>query len=321
LLQLPVAGYLGNLRGDPFINAGSIRNKGIEFSATYRNNNGALKWDVSGNFTTIKNEVEDVGNQGEGINYIQSGNTRTQVGRSLGEWFLLETNGLFQSQEEVNNYVNAAGVRIQPNAKPGDVKYIDQNGDGTINNDDRAFVGSPWPTLQTGAQFNASYRQFSLNIQLVGVFGNKIYNDVRRALDSYEQTNFRRDISPWSPENTNTGDPRIGIATAPGEQGIIDNNLGTSERWLEKGSYVRMRNVELGYNVPSALLGRIGVQNARLFISGQNLFTITKYSGLDPDIVGNPDPNKSRTRILERGLDLGNWPASRVFSFGVQCDF
>ena len=203
-------------------------------------------------------------------------------------------------------------------AKPGDVKYIDQNGDGTINNDDRTFVGSPWPTLQTGAQFNASFRQFSLNIQLVGVFGNKIYNDVRRALDSYEQTNFRSDISPWSPENTDTGDPRIALAS---EQGIIDNNLGTSERWLENGSYVRMRNVEVGYNVPSALLGRMGVQNARLFVSGQNLFTITKYSGLDPDVVGNPDPINAQVRILQRGVDLGNWPASRVFSFGIQCNF
>ncbi|QMU31228.1 SusC/RagA family TonB-linked outer membrane protein [Adhaeribacter radiodurans] len=318
LLQLPVAGYLGNLRGDPFINAGSIRNKGIEFSATYRNSNQALKWDISGNFTTIKNVVEDVGNQGEGINYIQSGNTRTQVGRSLGEWYVIQTDGLFQTQEEVNNYVNSAGLKIQPNAKPGDVKFIDQNGDGTINANDRTFRGSPWPKLQTGAQFNASYKQFSLNLQLIGVFGNKLYNDVRRALDSYQQTNFRSDISPWSPTNTNTEDPRIALNT---EQSIIDNNRGDSDRWLENGSYVRLRNVELGYNVPAALLGRAGLQNARFFISGQNLFTITKYSGLDPDVVGNPDPNIARTRILERGVDLGNWPASRVFSFGVQCDF
>ncbi|MDQ4141963.1 MAG: TonB-dependent receptor [Bacteroidota bacterium] len=320
LLQLPVAGYLGNLRGDPFINAGSIRNKGIEFSATYRNSNRALKWDISGNFTTIRNEVEGVGEQGEGINYIQSGNTRTQVGRSLGEWFLLQTDGLFQSQEEVNSYVNAAGVKIQPNAKPGDVKYIDQNGDGVINANDRTFVGSPWPKLQTGAQFNASYNQFSLNLQLVGVFGNKLYNDVRRALDSYQQTNFRRDISPWSPTNTDTGDPRIGLAI-PTDPSIDNNNLDISERWLENGSYVRLRNVELGYNVPANLLGRAGLTSARVFISGQNLFTITKYSGLDPDVVGNPDPNNARARILERGLDLGNWPANRVFTLGVQCDF
>ncbi len=197
LLQLPVGGYLGNLGGNPFVNAGSIRNKGIEFSATYRNNQNPFKWDVSGNFTTIRNTVESVGDRGEGINYIQVGNTRTQVGRSLGEWYLLKTDGLFQTQEEINNYtvvVNGAAKQIQPNAKPGDVKYIDQDANGTINADDRVFAGSPWPKLQTGAQFNASYGQFSFNIQVVGVFGNTLYNDVRRILDSYQLTNYRSAI-------------------------------------------------------------------------------------------------------------------------------
>lgn len=318
LLQLPVAGYLGNLAGDPFINAGSIRNTGIEVAATYRNNSQEFKWDVSGNFTTIKNTVEDVGNRGEGIDYIQVGNTRTKVGRSLGEWYVLKTDGLFQSQEEINNYL-ANGKMIQPNAKPGDVRYIDQNGDGTITlEEDRTFVGSPWPTLQTGAQFNASYRQLSLNLQLVGVFGNTLYNDTRRILDSYQRTNFRREISPWSPTNTNTSDPRIALDT---EQGVIENNRPQSDRWLESGSYVRLRNLELGYNLPATLLTRGGVQNARIFLSGQNLFTITKYSGLDPDVVGNTDPNNSQARILERGVDFGNWPASRVFSLGVQFGF
>jgi TonB-linked SusC/RagA family outer membrane protein len=319
LLQLPVARYLGNLRGDPFINAGSIRNSGIDFSATYRSSNiSDFKWDVSANFTTIKNRVEDVGNQGEGINYIQSGNTRTQVGRSLGEWYLIETDGLFQSVPEIESYTNGAGKIIQPNAKPGDVKYIDKNGDGTINADDRNFVGSPWPKLQTGAQFNGSFKQFSLNVQLVGVFGYKIYNDVRRALDSYQQTNFRRDISPWSPTNTGTDDPRIALNT---DQGIIDNNRGDSERWLDNGSYVRIRNIELGYNLPITLLTRANIQNARIYISGQNLLTFTGYKGLDPDVVGNPDPLNSQVRILQRGVDLGNWPASRVFSLGIQCEF
>ncbi len=131
---------------------------------------------------------------------------------------------------------------------------------------------------------------------------------------------FRRDISPWSPTNTGTEDPRIGLATDPG---IEFNNRGDSDRWLENASYVRMRNLELGYNLPAGLLTRVGFQTARVYVSGQNLFTITGYKGLDPDVVGNtnPDPNSPQTRILERGVDLGNWPASRVFSVGVQCEF
>jgi TonB-linked SusC/RagA family outer membrane protein len=318
LVRLPVAGYLGNLGGNPFINAASIRNTGIEFAATYRNNKNALKWDLSANFTTIKNTVEDVGNQGEGIDYIQFGNTRTKVGRSLGEWYLIRSDGLFQSQAEVDNYKSSNGTVIQPMAKPGDVKYRDLNDDGTINAEDRDFVGSPWPTLQTGMQFNASYNQFSLNVQLVGVFGYTVYNDVRRILSSYQRTNFLRGVSPWTESNTSTSDPRIARDT---EQGVIDNNRTDTDRWLDNASYVRVRNVELGYRLPSPLLERLTLQSARIYISAQNLFTITGYNGLDPDVVGNTDPNNPQGRILERGVDPGNWPSSRVFSLGIQCEF
>ncbi len=318
ILALPVAGFLGNLLGNPPANAGSIRNRGIEFSATYRNNSRELKWDVSGNFTTISNKVQDVGYQGEGIDYIQVGNTRTQVGRSLGEWYLIETNGLFQNQSEIDAHTNSEGILIQPGAKPGDIRFVDKNDDGTINAEDRNFAGSPWPTLQTGAQFNASYKGFTFNLQLVGVFGYTIYNDVRRVLDSYQQTNFRRDIDPWSPENPGGKDPRLALNT---EQSIIDNNRGDSDRWLEDGAYLRIRNIELGYALPASFLERIGVESARVFISGQNLLTFTKYEGLDPDVVGNTDSNNGQARTLERGVDLGNWPASRTISAGLTFGF
>jgi hypothetical protein len=218
----------------------------------------------------------------------------------------------------VQSHQNADGKVIQPFSKAGDIRYIDKDGNGEINNDDRDFAGSPWPTLQTGAQFNASYGQISLNIQLVGVFGYTVYNDVRRILDSYQATNFRSDIRPWTAESPNTGDPRIGLAT---DQGIDQNNRANSDRWLEDAAYVRMRNIEIGYTLPTERLSAMGIQNARVFISGQNLFTITGYSGLDPDIVGNTDPNNPQARIVERGVDLGNWPASRAFSIGIQCDF
>lgn len=310
LLRLPVAGYLGNLGGNPFVNAGSVRNTGFEIAATYRNGNDDLKWDISANATTINNTVEDVGNRGEGIDYIQIGNTRTKVGRSLGEWYLLRTDGLFQSQAEIDNYTSSDGTVIQPFARPGDVRYIDLNDDGTINAEDRDFAGSPWPNLQAGIQFNASYKQFSANVQFVGVFGYKIYNDVRHILDGYQHTNFRRDVDPWSESNTGAEDPRLGRDT---EQGIVENNRGDSDRWLENGSYFRLRNIEVAYRLPENLAGKMHINNGRVFISGQNLLTFTKYSGLDPDVVG--------VGIYERGLDNGNWPASRVFSLGLQFEF
>lgn len=316
ILNLSVPGYLGNLQGNPYVNTASIRNQGIEFSATYRNNQNALKWDVSGNFTTIKNRIENVGNQGQDVNYIVSGNTRSQVGNPVGQWYVLKTNGIFQNQEEVNNYKSSDGTLIQPNAKPGDIRYVDTNGDGVIDvNNDRQFVSSPWPKLQTGTQFNASYKQFSLNVQMLGVFGYTVYNDVRRSLDSYQLTNFRRDVSPWSPTNTNTTDPRIGLEA--GDQGIVSNNLAASDRWLENASYVRVRNVEIGYILPKALLSRLSIRNARVYVSGQNLFTFTPYSGLDPDVTG---PGGT-TGIQERGVDNGHWPSPRVVSVGVNCEF
>ena len=159
-------------------------------------------------------------------------------------------------------------------------------------------------------QFNVSYRQFSLNLQFVGVFGYKVYNDVGRILDSYQRTNFRRDVSPWTESNTGTSDPRLGLDS---DQGIIDNNRGDSDRWLDNGSYVRLRNIELGYKLSPDLSMKWKLQSARFFISAQNLLTFTNYDGLDPDVVGNG--------ILQRGMDSGNWPSSRVYSLGVQVEF
>ena len=189
---------------------------------------------------------------------------------------------------------------------------MDANGDGIINNNDRQYAGSPWPSLQTGAQLNLYYKQFNLNIQLIGVFGNKIYDDIRRVLDSYQLTNFRKDINPWSTSNPNGTDPRLAV-DQPSDQTVSLNNMGQTDRWLENGSYVRLRNVEIGYNFTSSLLKRITFSGARIYVSGQNLFTITKYKGLDPDVQGRG--------ILQRGFDAGNWPASRIISVGLQCEF
>jgi len=317
LVQLPLAQYLGST-GNPSANAGSIKNTGVEIAATYRNHKKALSWDVSANVTTIKNRVVSVGNQGvdaqgNKVNYIEPTNfLRAQVGHSIGEWYVIKTDGIFKSQEEINNYTNKAGTIIQPNAKPGDIKYVDANGDGTINNNDRQFDGSPWPTLQAGAQFNASYRQFNLNIQLVGVFGDKLYDDVRRVLDGYQLTNFRKDIDPWSSTNTNGKDPRLAV-DVPGDPEVSLNNMAQTSRWLEDGSYVRLRNVEIGYSFSPNTLKKAGITNAHIYISGQNLLTITKYKGMDPDVQG--------TGIITRGFDAGNWPSSRIISIGLQFGF
>jgi TonB-dependent starch-binding outer membrane protein SusC len=312
--------YLG-FSGDVNTNTASMKNTGIEFSATYRSTpsgSSSLHWDVSANFTTIKNRVLGVGARGidasgNKVDYIEATNfIRAQVGHSVGQWYVIKTNGIFKSQQEIDTYVNKGGQKIQPNAKPGDVKYVDANGDGVINNSDRQYAGSPWPTLQTGAQFNASYKSFSINLQLVGIFGNKIYDDIRRQLDSYQLSNFRSNVNPWSQSNPNGTDPRLAVDQSS-DPTVSFNNMAQTDRWLENGSYVRVRNLELAYQIPKNIISRINFANARVYVSGQNLFTITKYKGLDPDVQG--------TSIISRGFDAGNWPSSRIISIGIQADF
>lgn len=311
ITNLPIANYLGNLGGSPPVNAGSIRNKGFEFEASYKNTDNELKWNLGFNLTTIKNRVENVGNQGEGIDYIQTDLTRSKVGEPLGQWYLLKTDGIFQSQAEIDAH-SLNGNPIQPFAQPGDIRFVDVNGDGSITDEDRDFSGSsPWPTLQTGLQFGANYKNFDLSMQFVGIFGNEIFNSVRAVLDSYQNTNFRSDINPWTPSNTNTNDPRIGVAT--NDQGLVDNARFSSDRWLENGSYVRLRNIQLGYNFDEGVLEKLKISGLRIYASGQNVFTITDYSGLDPDVQGNG--------IMERGVDSGNWPSSRIFSLGINLEF
>jgi len=312
--------YLG-FSGTVATNTASMRNTGVEFSATYRSrptSSSPWRWDVSGNFTTIKNRVLGVGERGKdasgnAVDYIESTNfIRAQVSHSIGEWYVIKTDGIFKSQQEIDSYVSKSGQKVQPNAKPGDVRYVDANGDGQINNNDRQYAGSPWPNLQTGAQFNASYKQFSFNLQLVGIFGNKIYNDIRRNLDAYQVNNFRKDINPWSPSNPNGTDPRLAVDQAS-DPTVSFNNMAQTDRWLESGSYLRIRNVELAYALPKTFLNRFNFSNARVYVSGQNLATFTKYKGLDPDVQG--------AGVISRGFDAGNWPSSRIISFGIQADF
>ena len=323
LLPQPLPSYLGNLQGDPIVNIGSIENKGLELDLNYRpRSTGSFTWDIAGNISFIRNKILALGNLGideqTGLprDYIQVGNTRSQVGRSIGEYFVLKTDGIFQNQQEVEDHGAQAAY-----AQPGDIRYVNAVDDGTnddINDKDRMYVGSPWPDFTAGLQFNSAYKNFNLSVQLYGSFGGELYNDVRRDLDSYGYSNYRRAINPWRPDNTNTSDPRLGVAYSyggqPADRGIISNARGNSDRWIEDGSYLRLRNVELGYNLPTSFLNQYGIDNTRIYVSGQNLLTLTSYSGLDPDVVG-------ANINLEPGVDAGNYPSSRIFSVGLNVGF
>ncbi|HYF29587.1 MAG TPA: TonB-dependent receptor [Chitinophagaceae bacterium] len=306
LIDLPISLTTGNAGGNPPVNAASLRNKGFELSANYRHPAaGDFKWDVTLNFTTINNEVTSFGDTT--TKYTQLGDARTELGRSIGEWYVLRTDGIFQNQAEIDKH------GVQPWARPGDIRYVDSDGDGVLNTDkDRVYVGSPWADFELGLIFNASYKNFTFGMQWYGVFGNQLYNRPRYQVDRMDQnTNFREGASPWTPQNTNTDFPRAAMG-AP-DQGIQFNVLPQTDRWLESGTYMRLRNLEIGYTLSKRILQPIGFTSARIVLSGQNLLTFTKYSGLDPDIAG--------VNIFERGLDNGQYPALRIISVGVNFGF
>jgi hypothetical protein len=263
------------------------------------------------NFTTIKNKVTSFGDTT--TKYTQLGDARTELGRSIGEWYVLQTDGIFQSQAEIDAHVNKDGDLLQPWAQPGDIRYVDSDGDGFFNTDkDRVYAGSPWADFEIGLVFNATYGNFNFNMQWYAVVGNELYNRPRYQVDRMDQnTNYRAGVQPWTPGNTSTDIPRAAIG-AP-DLGIQNNVLPQTDRWLESGSYLRLRNIEIGYMLPTAPLKRVGFTSARIYISGQNLLTFTKYTGLDPDITG--------VNIFERGLDNGQYPALRIISAGINFGF
>ena len=312
LVDLPISLTTGNAGGNPAVNAASLKNNGFELALTVRPSAAAdFKWDATLNFTSIRNKVVAFGNAT--TKYTQLGDARTELGRSIGEWYVLKTNGIFQSQAEIDAHKGKNGQVLQPWSKPGDIRYVDIDDDGMIDLDkDRYYAGSPWADFETGLQLNASYKKFSVNMQWYAVVGNKLYNRPRYNVDRMDQnTNFRKGATFWTPQTTGNEWPRAAIG-AP-DKGIQYNVLPQSDRWLEDGSYLRLRNLEIAYTFSKVALKRIGFNSSRIFINGQNLLTITKYKGLDPDIAG--------VNIFERGLDNGQYPALRIFSAGINFGF
>ncbi|MDB5207773.1 MAG: TonB-dependent receptor plug [Flavisolibacter sp.] len=315
LVDLPISATTGNAGGNPAVNAATLQNKGFELALGYRPKPGRdFRWDATLNFTTINNEVIAFGN--ETTKYTQSGDARTQLGRSIGEWYVLKTSGIFQSQAEIDAHKGKTGQMLQAWSKPGDIRYIDVDDDGVIDLDkDRYYAGSPWADFETGLQLNFSYKSLSLNMQWYAVVGNELYNRPRSTVDRMSQnTNFRKGATIWTPSNLSNEWPRAAIISGTNtDKGLDYNVLPQSDRWLEDGSYLRLRNLEIGYNFGKSVLDKIGFKSSRVFLSGQNLLTFTKYSGLDPDITG--------VNIFERGLDNGQYPALRIISAGINFGF
>ncbi|TCD11014.1 TonB-dependent receptor [Pedobacter frigidisoli] len=304
LLQYPLLLSTGNDGGNPYVNGATLGNKGFEFTASYQENKNAFKYGATANLTTLRNKVLDLG---YGKNRTFVGNTVTEVGQPIGMWYVLQTDGLFQTAQEVAGYKNAAGKVIQPTAQPGDIRFKDNNADGEINNSDKVVVGSPWADYEIGLNLNASYKNFSFNMDWFGSFGSTVFNGPRSVTDAFsDNSNYRAGIQPWTPQNTNTDVPRA-------YYGSTINSRGDTDRWLENGSFARLKYIGISYNVPEKMMKKIGFRNTQISVSGQNLITITKYTGLDPEFSNNS--------IFEKGFDFGAFPNLRMVSVGLQFGF
>ena len=299
----------GNAGSNPFRNLGKVENRGFEMQLGYADNRSAFKYGVSGNLTTITNKVLDLGISGDAPNFFfggPGGITKTEVGYEIGSFFLYQFDGIYQTGD--------AG--IPTGLKPGDVRYKDTNGDGKIDDMDRMHVGRVFPKMQYGVNLTASYAGFDVAALLQGVQGNDVFNIDKYWLDRTDDNgSHRADFSPWTPTNPSTTTPRAVIAGGGGGSAGNNDRLN-STRWLENGSYFRLKNLQIGYSLPKTLLGGVkGLNSVRLYATGQNIFTATKYSGYDPETVG------SGGGVFARGVDESSYPNLRTFTLGLQVGF
>ena len=320
LLGISMPSSVG-LGGSPTMNAGTIQNKGLEIALNHRNTVGEVYYNVGVNFSTIQNEVKEVtvGNIQEFGGYNPQGEgtiTWAKVGDPIGAFYVIKTDGLFQSKEEVDAYTKD-GEKIQPKAEPGDVRFVDFNNDGKITDDDRQYVGSPFPDFSFGIRGNVEWRGFDLGLFFDGMVGNKIYNYTRARLESMNEiTNFSTTVlNAWTEQNKNTDMPRF----VQGGENL--NHRRVSDRWIEDGSFIRLKTLEFGYTLPQSWMSKIRVKNLRVYTAMDNLFTITGYTGYTPDLGQNDDQNGGGDSTMSRGCDHGRFPLSRTITFGLQLNF
>jgi TonB-linked SusC/RagA family outer membrane protein len=304
LVEFPILIATGNDGGDPWVNAGSLKNTGVDIDISWRETRGDFRYSVTANVTTIKNEVLSLP---YGDNRILTSLCLSEVGSPMAMFYLIKSDGIFQTDEEVLAHTNSAGTVIQPTAKPGDLRYVDFDDNGIISAaGDRQFAGSPWPKLEAGLTFDANYKNFDFSMYGFGAFGQKVFNGTRSLTERFnDNSNYRKGINPWTPENTNTDFPRV-------IYGDERNSVGFIDRWIENGSFFKVRQVTLGYTFHLEPVEKY-VNDLRLGISVQNPVTFTGYSGLDPEF--------SNGNVLEFGIDGNSYPSPRIYMISLTGKF
>ena len=288
------------------MNAATMENSGLEFLVTYRNRHNDFRYDITANFSTLSNKVTKLGVSGEPRNDSYS---RTEIGREVGSFYGYVYEGIFQSQEEIDNRVNDEGMYInQAGAQPGDVAYADLNNDGEITNEDQTFLGSGLPKVHFGLNARLEWKGFDLSLSTYGAAGFKVVDFVDVTLrSSYGTLNKSVDmLNAWTPDNMNTDVPRVAYKSA----GSITNNM-FSERFLQDATYLKIANITLGYNFPDKWFGSY-LNNVRIYATAQNLATLSKYRGYNVDFAGG---------TFTPGYNYSSYPTPRSIMFGVNFSF
>jgi len=306
LYSVAVPTNAGATNGTVTMNAATMENSGLEFLLAYHNHKHPVKFDISTNLSTINNKVIKLGVSGEPRS---DGYCRTEVGREVGSFYGYVYDGIFQSQAEIDNRLNSEGEHInQSGAQPGDVAYADLNLDGEITNEDQKYLGSGLPKLNYGLNVRTEWKGLDLSISTYGAAGFKAVDFVDVTLhNSYGALNKSVDLlNAWTPENTNTNVPRVAYKST----GSITNDM-FSERFIQDASYLKIANIELGYNLPDRWFGGY-VSGLRIYASAQNLATLSKYKGYNVDFAGG---------TFTPGYNYCSYPTPRTMMFGIHCSF
>ncbi|OZI09358.1 SusC/RagA family TonB-linked outer membrane protein [Siphonobacter sp. BAB-5385] len=340
LLYNPELAATVGLGSAPFVNIANMKNSGIDLAITWNGNiTSDLKFNVTGTLTTYDNKIQKVSNGSsyfdqEGRRFNGSSIVRNAVGHSIGQFFGYKIDGFWDSQDEINQANQQARERTgnasaiyQTDVAVGRFRYADVNGDGQVTDADRTFLGNPNPKFSYGINLGLNYKNFDFGIFLYGVKGNDIWNNVRWWTDFY--TNFAGAKSytayydSWTPDHMNAKAP------IQEDKGSFSTNQVPNSYYIEKGSYLRAKNAQIGYTFPANMLKSVGVSRLRVYVQTANLFTITKYSGLDPEIGTTVNTNNSSggsnnqsfSTTTSFGIDEGVYPNQRQFLLGLNLSF
>ena len=304
---IPIPGHVGN--DAPWANVGSVQNKGVELSINWRQvvNDFSYSFGVNGAYN--KNTMTHIGNEEKilvGASWAVAGPvTRTKEGLPIAYFYGYKTDGLFQNQAEVFQHIGRTGELLQPNAKPGDVRFVDTNKDGKLTDDDRTRIGNPTPDITYGFNGSVSYKGIDVMLLVIGSYGNDVFNGTQR--QDLQYTNRTTSIlGRWTGEGTSNEIPRYTWSD-------VNNNYRVSDLYIEDASYMRVKNVQLGYNLPETFLTKMKAEKWRIYISAENLLTFTKYTGADPEI--------GAISSFDIGIDRGVYPQARTYRLGTSITF